>query len=433
MAVSEVTERSQQRASLGRDFAGLWTATALANLGDGLYLLVLPLIALEVTGSAGLVAGVTVMLTLAWPLFGLQAGMLVDRADRRRLIIAVNLVRALTLTGLTATLLTGTASVRWVYAAALVLGIGETLVDTSLAALVPHAVRHRALLGRANARIEVAQTVTNQFIGPPLAGLLAATAGLAWVTGTSAALFAATLGCLAMMSGSYRAVPPPAATPQPTAATPPSERSRLRTELLAGAAFTWRHALLRSLTLTTAAMNVFWAAWVSVLVVYAVAPGPVGLSPAGYGVLVITMAIGGIAGATMVEPLRRRLGAHRLLALDVVGTIVLVGTPALTTNPYAIGAAMLVGGAGSAIWRAIVASVRQSVVPADLLGRVYSANRMISWGVLPLGAALGGVLAEVAGVRTVFVVGGLASLALFLLYAITVRPGELAEALDGRP
>ena len=193
--------------------------------------------------------------------------------------------------------------------------------------------------------------------------------------------------------------------------------------------FTWANPLLRNLTLITAAMNVFWAAWVAVLVIYVVAPGPVGLSTPQYGLLLIAMAAGGIAGANAVEPLRRRLGARRLLALDVVGTIVLVGTPALTTNPFAIAAAMFVGGAGSAVWRVIVAMVRQRVTPSELLGRVYSANRVISWGVLPIGAALGGLVAQSFGVRAVFVVAGVASLGLLAAYAAAIKPVPLADAL----
>lgn len=411
--------------ALGRDFTGLWTATGLANLGDGLYLLALPLIALQLTSSAGLIAGVTVMLTLAWPLFGFQAGMLVDRVDRRKMVVGVNIVRALALAALTAALLTGSATVTLLYAVALVLGVGETLVDTSLAALVPQTVRHNENLGRANARLEVAATVTNQFIGPPLGGLLAGI-GLAWATGTSALLYVGALAGLALMRGRYRAQPP--AVQQSPGSAAPSKPS-LKQEILAGLRFTWANHLLRNLTLITAAMNVFWAAWIAVLVIYVVAPGPVGLSTPQYGLLVITMAAGGIAGANIVEPLRRRLGARRLLALDVVGTILLVGTPALTTNPFLIGGAMFVGGAGSAVWRVIVAMVRQTVTPAELLGRVYSANRVISWGVLPIGAALGGLVAQNFGVRTVFAVAGLASLGLLVAFAAAIKPAPLKAAL----
>ncbi|GAA0911032.1 MFS transporter [Virgisporangium aurantiacum] len=403
--------RVERPGGLGRTFNALWSATGTANLGDAMYLMVLPLIALRLTSSAGLVAGVTVVLTLAWPLFGLHAGAVVDRVDRRRLIVVVNLVRALTLGVLTVLLLGDLMSIGWVYLAALVLGVGETLVDTALAALVPASVDRPENLDRANARLEVAQNVTNQFVGPPLAGLLAIV-GLAAVTGVGALLFLATVPLLALMRGSYRVA---------------AVGARGGDGVTAGLRFLWRNRLLRNLTLLTAAMNVFWAAWTAVLVVYLVAPGPGHLSTAAYGVLLTTMAAGGIVGAALVVPLRRRLGDHLLLAVDVLGTIVLIGTPAVTTNPFAIGAAMAVGGAGSAVWRVIVGVVRQTVTPADLLGRVYSASRVISWGVLPVGAALGGLIAELWTVRTVFVVGGLASVGLLLAYAVTVRPKDLAS------
>ena len=417
-----MTDSLVTKQPLGRNFTGLWTATGLANLSDGLYLLALPLIALQITHSPAQVAGVTVALTLAWPLFGFYAGLVVDRSDRRRLVVAVNLVRALTLAGLTVSLLTGSATIVQVYLAAFVLGLAETLVDTSLAALVPQTVTRAAELGRANARIEVAQNVTNQFVGPPLGGVLAI-AGLAWVTGVGAALYAAALAVLGLLKGQFRAE----STPEP------GPREALRTQVTAGLRFIWRDRLLRNLTVITAAMNVFWAAWAAVLVVYLVAPGPGGLNTAGYGLLLTTMAIGGILGASLLGPLRRRLSAYRLLVLDVIGTVLLVGTPAMTTNPFLIGAAMVVGGAGSAVWRVIVTQIRQSVVPGAVLGRVYSASRVISWGVLPVGAALGGLVAELLGVRTVFAIGGVASASLLFVFALTIRASDVDSALRAEP
>jgi len=417
-----MTDSLVTKQPLGRNFTGLWTATGLANLSDGLYLLALPLIALQITHSPAQVAGVTVALTLAWPLFGFYAGLVVDRSDRRRLVVAVNLVRALTLAGLTVSLLTGSATIVQVYLAAFVLGLAETLVDTSLAALVPQTVTRAAELGRANARIEVAQNVTNQFVGPPLGGVLAI-AGLAWVTGVGAALYAAALAVLGLLKGQFRAE----STPEP------GPREALRTQVTAGLRFIWRDRLLRNLTVITAAMNVFWAAWAAVLVVYLVAPGPGGLNTAGYGLLLTTMAIGGILGASLLGPLRRRLSAYRLLVLDVIGTVLLVGTPAMTTNPFLIGAAMVVGGAGSAVWRVIVTQIRQSVVPGAVLGRVYSASRVISWGVLPVGAALGGLVAELLGVRAVFAIGGVASASLLVVFAFTIRASDVDSALRAEP
>jgi len=167
--------------------------------------------------------------------------------------------------------------------------------------------------------------------------------------------------------------------------------------------------------------------------VYLVAPGPGGLNTAGYGLLLTTMAIGGILGASLLGPLRRRLSAYRLLVLDVIGTVLLVGTPAMTTNPFLIGAAMVVGGAGSAVWRVIVTQIRQSVVPGAVLGRVYSASRVISWGVLPVGAALGGLVAELLGVRAVFAIGGVASASLLVVFAFTIRASDVDSALRAEP
>ena len=318
------------RPRLGRDFAALWAANSTANLGDAMYWLALPLLALGLGASPGQVAAVTVLLTLAWPVFGLPAGLIADRFDRRTLVVAVNAGRTAVLVVLSVLMLTATATIEAIYAAAFLLGVGETLVDSSLAALVPATVRDDGLLGRANARLEVAQTVTNQFVGPPLAGLLAA-AGLAWVTGSGAALYLVTIPLLWAMRGRYRV-------------DRAAVRERFVPAVTAGLRFLWRHRLLRSLTLITMAMNIFWSAWLAMLVVYAVAPGPVGLAPAGYGLLLTAMAVGGVAGAALVEPLRRWLGERRVLALDVVGTILLIGTPAVTTSPIAIGAAMLVGG-----------------------------------------------------------------------------------------
>lgn len=411
----------REPARLGRNFGGLWAATACANLGDGLYLFALPLIAVGLTDSPGQVAAVTVMMTLAWPLFGLHAGTVVDRVNRRRLLRAVNGCRALILAVVAIAVFTESASIWLVYAVALVLGAAETLVDTALSAVVP-AVVDRPNLGRANARIEATEHVANQFVGPPLGGLLAAVS-LGLVAGLSALLYAAAIAGLTAVRGTFRT--------GSGRREPPA--GRFWREATAGLLFLWRHPLLRVLTLFTAAMNIFWAAWTAVFVLFAIAPGPAGLNEAQYGLLLASMAVGGLAGSLLVVPLRRRLGERWLLALDVVGTILLIGTPAVTTDPWTLGMATFIAGGGSAVWRVIGASIRQTVVPDGLLGRTYSANRLISWGVLPAGAALGGLLAELAGVRSLFIAGGIASLLLLAAFFAVITPGVLALSDRSNP
>src|SRR5688572_17021235 len=166
-SVMELEQRTHDTHSLAQDpgasqqhlrsFWQFWSANSLSNLGDGLYQFTLPLLAIQLTSAPAQVAGVTIALTLAWPLFALQAGSIVDRVDRRRLMLAVNLVRIMLLFGLTMAILTGHGSLLLLYIAALLLGIGETLMDTALIAVVPSVVS-RERLSWANGRITAAQT-----------------------------------------------------------------------------------------------------------------------------------------------------------------------------------------------------------------------------------------------------------------------------------
>ena len=209
----------------GRSFNGLWFATGSANLADGMALFVLPLLAQATGVSPGGVAAVTMVLTLAWPLFGLQAGWIVDRADRRTLMATVNLARAAALVAVTIGYAAGHVSLPLILAAAAVLGIAETLVDTALTSTVPLVTRPIDRT-RANARIEATINVANQLAGPPLAGLLAG-ATLALATGSSAALYAVAIAGVAAM------------TLRRTARAP-SGSSRAWADLTAGLRFVWR-------------------------------------------------------------------------------------------------------------------------------------------------------------------------------------------------
>ncbi|WP_336207535.1 MFS transporter [Nonomuraea sp. LPB2021202275-12-8] len=403
-------------APLGRSFNGLWFGTGAANLGDGMALFALPLLALAIGASPGGVAAVTTALTLAWPLFGLHAGWIVDRVDRRALLGGVNLVRAAVLAGLTAGLVAGGLTLPLILAAAVLLGVAETLVDTALTSTIPRVVAPAAR-GRANARIEATINITNQLAGPPLAGLLAATA-LALAAGAGAALYAlAVVGVLVM-------------TLRPAPGVPEETRNAGRGALIAGLRHLWRQPVVRTLTLYTAVMNLVWAVDAALLVVYAVSPGPLGLTTAQYGLLLTAMAVGGLIASMVVEPLRRRFGVTTLLIADAAGTVLLVAPVALDAPAWAVAGGAVVAGAGSSIWRILVATIRQNLSPPDLLGRVYSASRVISWGVLPPGAALAGVVAEVWDVRTAFVLAtvlAVAVLATFVRYALRT---DLSAAIE---
>ena len=371
---------------LGANYWKLWVASAFSNLADGLFRVALPLLAVRLTVSPGLVAGVTLAARLPWVLLALHAGAISDRLDRRRTMAWVNLVRVFVIGGLALAVAADAANLPLLYAAAFVLGIGEVLFDTSSQSILP-AVVSRPQLSRANGRLYAAELTTNEFVGQPLGGYLAGLALVLPFSGSAVAYLLAA-AALALLAGSFRPARQRGAT--------------MRAEIAEGLRFVWRHRLLRTLGLLLGALSFGYGAAIAVFPLYAVAPGPMGLSELGFGVLLTAGAAGGLGGSFLVRPAERLLGRSRLLALSVLVGAAWFLTAALTTNPWAVGAAALATGVASVMWNVVTVSFRQSVTPNHLLGRVNAAYRLLGWGTLPLGAAAGGLVGEAAGLPAVF-------------------------------
>ena len=408
-----------------RSFHGLWFATGAANLADGMTLFVLPLLALGVGATPGGVAAVAAVATLAWPVFGMHAGWIVDRSDRRRLLLGANAARAGAVGAAAVAVAADRLTLTTILLVAAVYGLAETLVDTALTSTVPALVEPGDRT-RANARIETTINLTNSFVGPPLAGLLAGV-GMVWVVGSSAALYLAAIGGVLLV----RLRP---TTPEPdTSGAAGTPSAPADTRVRAGLTTLWRHPLLRSITLVTAGMNLVWAAWVGIFVVHAVAPGPLGLTAAAYGLVLTAMAVGGLVASATVDRLRRRVGVRALLVVDCVGTVLLVAPAAFGLGVWPTVAGLVAAGAGASIWRVLIATIRQNVTPEHLLGRVYAASRVLSWGTIPLGSALAGLLAELTTVRTVFVAATTLAVLVLGWFVVVMRRHDLEAPFSGQP
>jgi MFS family permease len=394
--MSEVGDRAHGGAApggLGPSFWQLWSASALSNLADGLVKIALPLVAVTLTDSPGLVAGVTLAVTLPWLLFALPAGALADRVDRRLAMVAANLGRAAAVAVLAVPLVLGpessTTAIWALYAMALLLGTAETVYDTSAQSILPQIVP-RDRLPRANGRLIAAELTANEFVGPPLGGLLVA-AGVAAAFATPAALWAVSVGALLLLRGSF--------------AVPREAPAGLRADVAEGLRYLWHHRLLRTLAAMTGLINFATNATFAVFVLYAAGPSSaMGLTEVAYGVLFATIAAGNLVGALLADPIIRRLGRSRSLLLGILGGVVTVGILALTTNPLVIAAAFLIGGLTLALWNVVAVSLRQRITPDRILGRINSSYRLVAWGTRPLGAAAGGLLGELLGLRAVFAV-----------------------------
>jgi len=406
--------------TLGRNFHRALAASGFANLADGVFQVALPLLAVKLTRSPLLIAGVTVAARIPWLLMSLVAGALADRLDRRQTMIRVNLVRTVLLGGLAAAVAADMATLAMLYAVALLLGIAETLFDTSAQSLLP-AIVPRDQLTRANSRLYAVELVANVFIGPPLGGLLAAVA-LAAAFGLPAAAYLVGAGCLALIAGSFR----------PAHQGPPT---RLRDEIAEGVRFLWGHPVLRPLAFMLGVGNMAYAAYGAVFVLFAVAPGPMRLSEAGFGTLTAAIGLGALAGTWLAAPAERRLGRVRTLAVSLVLSAVSLVAPATTANPLLVGASMAAGGVAVVLWNVVTVSLRQRITPDRLLGRLNAGYRLVGWGSMPLGALLGGVAAEVLGLRAAFALAAAAELALLAGFRFVteegIRRSEAAVASTG--
>jgi MFS family permease len=382
---------------LGRGFWTLFSASFLANLSDGIFSIALPLLAVSLTTEPGLVAGVTVASRLPWLVFALIAGALADRLDRRRTMVLVDAGRAALLAGLTVAVLTGIATIWLVYVVAFVLGCFETMFDTAASSMLPNVVGKDKVVA-ANSRLNAVELTMNQFVGPPIGGFLAAT-GIATAFGAAAAGYLGALLCLVTLTGSFRA--------ERTA--PPAS---IRAEIRDGLSYLAHHRLLRTFAFVVGPMNLASTAVFAVLVLYVVTPGPLGLDAVGFGLLITSVAVGTVAGTLLATRIERRLGRANLF-VACIASLLVFDLVWFVHNPLAIGIILALSSTVGGAFNVVFGSIRQRIVPNHLLGRVMASFRLISWGSLPLGALLGGIVAQTFGVPAVFI--GAAILHLCLL------------------
>ncbi|WP_445156053.1 MFS transporter [Arthrobacter sp. Hor0625] len=390
-------------APLGASYWKLWSASGLSNLADGVFKIALPLLAIQFTQSPTLVAGLSVAATLPWLLFALTAGALADRLDRRKLMFWANLGRGVLPALLVAAVVLDLGSIWILYVVALAVGVAETLYDTSAQSILPQVV-HRDQLSRANGRLYAVELTANQFVGPPLGGLLVAAGVIAGFT-VPAALWLAAAGGLLLVRGTFR--------------VEREQKTTLRFDVAEGLRFLWHQKTLRTLAVMTGVFNFASSAAFAVMVLFAVGPtSAMHLSEVGFGLLLTASALGAFVGSFIAERVEARLGRSKSLALTILGGALLVGAPAMTDNPYVLGPILFVGGMLIVLWNVITVSLRQRITPNRLLGRVNSAYRLLAWGTMPLGAAAGGLLAQLLGLQAMFGIMGALTLALLGLMPI---------------
>lgn len=384
--------------ALGRDFRWLFGASTLTNLGDGMLLAAGPLLVTTLTRDPLAVSLAVAVQQLPWILLGIPAGAIVDRVDRRRLTIAVNLGRAVVLAALALSIATSTVNVVLIYAALILIGTAETFADNAASALVATRVP-KEHLGIANARLSGAFIVTNQLGGPPVGALLFGL-GMALPFGANAVC---ALGGAVLIS---RMVVKPWTRPD-------GPERHLRHEVAEGFAWLWRHPPVRTLALTIFIFNVtFWAPY-SVYVL--LATERLGLDEFGFGLLITVGAIGGLIGSGSYGWLERRYSLATLMRVGLLLETVTHVILAVTTSAVVAALTLTLFGIHAVVWGTTSTTVRQRTVPPALMGRVTSVYMLGNIGGGVIGSIIGGVTAQAFGVTAPFWFGFVGSAIMLLL------------------
>jgi len=392
-------------------FTRLWTASTISNLGDGVVFAAFPLIVASLTRDPIAVSVLAFSLRLPWLLFALPAGVIVDRRDRRRLMISADLVRAAALGLLAIALAAGDPSLLVLYLVGFLVGMAETIFDSAAEAFLPSIVDAPAL-SKANGRLVSARWVANSFIGPPLGALLFLGAA-ALPVAADAVTFLVAAGLVFTIGGTF------------TADRVPSTNT-MREDISEGVRWLWNHRVLRATALMAGGYNLVVSGMVAILVLFA--QDEVGLSDLGFGLVLAALGVGGLLGGLLAPRLEASLGTASALITTVLLAATAATTMGFTTSPVVMATAIFFFGIATTLWNVVAISLRQELTPDEMRGRAAAAGKMIAFGAEPIGALLGGLVAAWIGLRAPILIAG-AALALMTLAALpTVNELSIDEA-----
>lgn len=414
----------QEATGLGRDFWIYFTGQGVSQLGSSFTAFALPLLVYELTRSATNLALTMAANFLPYLLFGLVLGAVVDRVDRKRMMIAVEFARAATIAVLPVLYLTDSLQVEYVYAVAFVQSTLGILFDASEFAAIPSLVRTDDLV-TANGRV-MAANQAGQVLGPVLAGVLVATMAPADLLLIDAATFLASATTLVAVKRGFNEV-------EPAGTRAPSDGSvvrALRRDIGDGLRFVWRHPVLRSISIMMALINLVGVSAATQLVLYG--KSVLQLSDSRVAGLFAAGSAGVVLIGLTAGRLRRRL-SFPVVALGALVVSGLALTAMTATRWYPLVVVLWAAHSGFGLLLNInTSALRQAIVPNHLLGRVMSVAGVLAWSAIPLGAFAGAAVIEATDeVVAVYAGMGLLTAAIAAAFALSpIRHGDryLAEA-----
>lgn len=406
---AEPSEKTtKKKIHLGRNYWKLWTASVVSNLGDGVAQIAYPWLASAVTRNAMLIALIAIAQRVPWLIFTLPAGVITDRVDRRKIMTATSVFRTVLTLGVAAVVFLNqdalpspgevaggaighpnTVVYMTLLVSALLFGFAEVLYDNAAQTILPAIVEPEGL-EKANGRLWGAEMVMNQFVGPPLGSALI---GIAFALPFffDAGTFAIAAALIFALGGVFRVDHP--------ASENGGKRPGFWNEIKEGVKWLWGHPLLRPMAIILGFLNGLFAVTAATFVLYA--QEVLHVTTTTFAVLMMAGAAGGVLGSVLAPKISEKLGSGTSLfttLLTMPAATLVIG---IATNWILAGVMFLVTAFTGVLWNVITVSLRQTIIPDHLLGRVNSVYRFFAWGMMPIGLGIGGLIvmgAEIFGV-----------------------------------
>jgi MFS family permease len=411
---------------LGPRFAKLWTASTTSALGSGLATIAAPLYVAAHTKSPLIVSATTGVAWLPWLLFALPGGVLVDRVDRRRLMITIDWTRVGAMGILATALLTGWSSIALLDAVLFVINAGEAVFRSASQTMIP-AVVPRTSLERANGWLVGGTTVMQQMIAGPVGGFLFVVSACVPFF-VNAGTYAASAVLVGLVAGTYRAT-----RASPDGQDGSGRAGTVRAELAEGFRWLAGQRMLRTMAVLIGLLNVTLTAATAVLVL--LVRERLHLGAVGYGALFTCLAVGALLGSACGDWLIRKVTPTWTIRVGLLIEAGLHLVLATTHSAYFAGFMLFAFGIHGALWTIVNNSLRQRLTPPEMLGRVASTGIFIAAGGNCFGAVLGGVIATQFGLTAPywagFVVAVIVSAATWRVFnRATVAEAYAAPALS---
>ena len=376
--------------SLGAAFNRLWLAFSSSKLGDGLMAAAAPLLAISLTKDTVLIALSGAMYLLPWLFFAIAIGTLVDRIDRRRTLVAVAIFRALVATTLAVLIFTNTLSIYGLLLSTFLIGTADVFNDTALQSVIP-TILNKDQLERGNSRFQMSDTVLQQFIGMPLgAAFFVISASLPF--GLNALGFAIAAVLLVLIPRRHIAKK-----------VVDADRPSFKAQLVEGLRFLWNDKRIMRLVVATALIGFGFNIAGATAVLYLTQT--LGVPKVLFGLLMLSGGVGGLLGAWASPKLSQRFGRGVVLAWSITMTSVFELCQGLSPNVYFFIIASVGAGFAIAGWNVLLMSLYHTLIPNEVFGRVHGTRRTLVWGIMPIGALIGGFVAKI-DLRAPYIVGG---------------------------